>query len=90
MKFKKTIFLIITFISLLCAEFSTESDSTESTQTMPDSVERAVSALQQSDKSKMPLVRKSVDHRQQMILGVGMMLFITIMLTSAQSWNPRN
>jgi hypothetical protein len=38
---------------------------------------------------KIKLVKREYDHRQQVVLAVGMMAFILIMMTTAQSWNPK-
>lgn len=41
-------------------------------------------------KEKMNLVKRKFDSKQQVFLGVGMMVFIAVIMTTAQSWNPRN
>jgi hypothetical protein len=38
---------------------------------------------------KIKLVKREYNHRQQIILAVGMMAFIAIMMTTAQSMNPK-
>lgn len=45
---------------------------------------------QDDDKDKMKLVQRTFNHKQQVYLGLGMMAFIALIMTTAQSWNPKN
>ena len=38
---------------------------------------------------KIPLTKRQFNYRQQVILAVGMMAFVALMMTTAQSWNPK-
>ncbi|HEX3020643.1 MAG TPA: hypothetical protein VHP36_10095 [Chitinispirillaceae bacterium] len=41
-------------------------------------------------KEKTKLVKRNFNSRQQVGLGIGMMIFIAVIMTTAQSWNPKN
>lgn len=44
--------------------------------------------VEENDKTK--LIKRTFNHKQQIFLGIGMMVFIALIMTTAQSWNPKN
>lgn len=42
-----------------------------------------------SNTRKIKLIKRKYNHRQQVILAIGMMVFIGIMMTTAQNMNPK-
>lgn len=59
------------------------------TDTLPDPNQVAIDAGEQK-KEKTKLIKRTFDSRQQVSLGIGMMIFIALIMTTAQSWNPKN
>jgi len=59
------------------------------TDTLPDPHQVATDAAEQK-KKKSKLIKRTFDSRQQVSLGIGMMIFIALIMTTAQSWNPKN
>jgi len=57
--------------------------------TLPDPHQVAIDSVDQK-KEKTKLVKRTFDSRQQVSLGIGMMVFIALIMTTAQSWNPKN
>ncbi len=39
--------------------------------------------------SSVPLIKRSFNYKQQVILALGMMAFVAIIMTTSQNWNPR-
>lgn len=66
---------------------SNSPDSTLVSDTLPHPHQAAETV---DKKEKMNLVKRTFDSKQQVFLGVGMMVFIALIMTTAQSWNPRN
>jgi hypothetical protein len=49
----------------------------------------ARSAVQAAaDQNKIKIVKRKIDYKQYLLLAVGMMVFIGIVLTTTQRWNP--
>ncbi len=59
------------------------------TDRLPDPDQVAIDSGEQK-KEKTKLIKRTFDSRQQVSLGVGMMVFIALIMTTAQSWNPKN
>lgn len=92
MKIIKTV-----LIFLICCGMLSAADTVDST--LADTLEAAHqdslphphrSAKKDDKQEKMDLVKRSFDHKQQVFLGIGMMVFVALIMTTAQSWNPRN
>lgn len=71
------------------AESADTSASVAVTDTLPDPHQVAIDSVDQK-KEKTKLVKRTFDSRQQVTLGIGMMVFIALIMTTAQSWNPKN
>ncbi|MFP4164989.1 MAG: hypothetical protein ACLFQB_13920 [Chitinispirillaceae bacterium] len=52
---------------------------------LPDTLSQADSATHQ----KLPLIKRDYDYKKQVWLAAGMMAFMALVITSAQTWNPR-
>jgi hypothetical protein len=59
------------------------------TDTLPDPDRVSIDSVDQK-KEKTKLIKRTFDSRQQVSLGIGMMIFIAVIMTTAQSWNPKN
>ena len=46
-------------------------------------------ASKRSPTRKISLIKRQYNYRQQIILAMGMMVFVALIMTSAQSWNPK-
>ncbi len=68
---------------------TSESVDTSITDTLPDPHQMAMDA-NKKNKEKTKLIKRTFDARQQVSLGIGMMIFIALIMTTAQSWNPKN
>lgn len=54
-----------------------------------DSLSNARDEIRKEEKHEgMRLTKRTLDHKRQVMLGVGMMAFIAIILTTSQSLNP--
>ena len=71
------------------AESADTSASVAVTDTLPGPHQVAIDSVDQK-KEKTKLVKRTFDSRQQVSLGIGMMVFIALIMTTAQSWNPKN
>ena len=77
------------------------SDSLPAATTAPDTLDRSVlvqknapapqppQAPPRASTRKIRLTKRHFNYKQQVILAVGMMAFIALMMTTAQSWNPK-
>jgi hypothetical protein len=45
-------------------------------------------AAAQLDKSKIKIVKRNIDARKYVYLAIGMMIFLALILTTVQTWNP--
>ncbi|MBN1576954.1 MAG: hypothetical protein JW913_10405 [Chitinispirillaceae bacterium] len=52
-------------------------------------VQSETEASTKSSIRKIPLTKRRYNYRQQIVLAIGMMAFIAIIMTSAQTWNPK-
>ena len=72
------------------AESADTSASVAVTDTLPGPHQVAIDSVDQK-KEKTKLVKRTFDSRQQVSLEyIGMMVFIALIMTTAQSWNPKN
>jgi len=94
MKILKTLLILLICYGVLSAgneADSTFSDTLHHTHTRSDSLPHPHQLTKKAAKQeKMDLVKRSFNHKQQVFLGIGMMAFVAIIMTTAQSWNPRN
>ena len=89
MKYLYPIFAVIAFCSFVQADSSDHfhpDSAHESVQT--DSLDAARNEIRDSGEPKMKLIKRTFDHKRQVYLAAGMMAFIAIIMTTAQSWNP--
>ena len=72
------------------AEKSFSVDDSPSVSTVSgDSLSKTRDEIQaESSKPSMRLVRRKFDHKHQVFLAAGMMAFIALVMTTAQTWNP--
>jgi len=86
---------IDTSVSLTVTDTSARVESADTstsiaiTDTLPDPHQVATDPVDQK-KEKTKLIKRTFDSRQQVSLGIGMMVFIALIMTTAQSWNPKN
>jgi hypothetical protein len=40
------------------------------------------------DKNKIKIIKRNIDARKYIVLAVGMMVFLALILTTVQTWNP--
>ncbi|MBN1307405.1 MAG: hypothetical protein JXA18_05775 [Chitinispirillaceae bacterium] len=52
-------------------------------------VQSETETSKRSSARKISLIKRQYNYRQQIILAIGMMAFVAIIMTSAQSWNPK-
>jgi hypothetical protein len=52
-------------------------------------VESPAATPERTSMRKIKLIKREYNYRQQVVLAVGMMAFIAIMMSTAQSWNPK-
>jgi hypothetical protein len=86
--FDKSVNLAITDTSARIESADTSS-SIAAIDTLPEPHQVAVDSLDHK-KGKAKLIKRTFDSRQQVSLGIGMMIFIAVIMTTAQSWNPKN
>jgi hypothetical protein len=53
-----------------------------------DSLRKDSLAISPFDKSKIKIIKRDVNPRHYIILAVGMMIFLALILTTVQTWNP--
>jgi hypothetical protein len=41
-----------------------------------------------ADKNKIKIVKRKIDYRNFVILAIGMMVYVALILTTTQAWNP--
>jgi hypothetical protein len=70
-------------------ESADTSSSIAAIDTLPEPYQVAVDSPDHK-KGKTKLIKRTFDSRQQVSLGIGMMIFIAVIMTTAQSWNPKN
>lgn len=80
---------VAVFDTLDIAESADTSAHVAVTDTLPDPHQVAIDSIDQK-KEKTKLIKRTFDSRQQVSLGIGMMVFIALIMTTAQSWNPKN
>ena len=69
-----------------------EPDSTQPHHPPPASahvVSDTEKPAEQASARKIKLIKREYNYRQQVLLAIGMMAFIAIMMTTAQSYNPK-
>jgi hypothetical protein len=40
------------------------------------------------DKSKIKIIKRNINSRRYILLAIGMMIFLVLILTTVQTWNP--
>ena len=64
-------------------------DHTDKAAAQNPSDEGAIPGTKESEKRKLKLIKRKYNYRQQIILSVSTMVFVALMMTTAQSWNPK-
>jgi hypothetical protein len=53
-----------------------------------DSLKKDSLSASPFDKSKIKIIKRDINARKYIILAVGMMIFLALILTTVQTWNP--
>jgi len=53
-----------------------------------DSVRTDSLAVSSLDKSKIKIIKRDINSRHYILLAIGMMIFLALILTTVQTWNP--
>ncbi len=94
--FKRALFLLILFFSF-CEIVEAQVDSLQIDKKEPLTITERPDALLKTDSlaadttrqiEKIKVVRRRFRYREQVGTALGMMVFIAIILTTVQSWNP--
>ena len=83
------IYGIVIILSSLAVNASEHEYSSDSLQIETMSIDTSKNMGDTVDKSGFDHIERDVDHRRQVWLGIGMMAFLAVIISSAQSWNPR-
>jgi hypothetical protein len=59
------------------------------TDSIHDSSSVTKEESQEESRRKIPLVKRKINHRRQVFLAAGMMVFVALIVSSAQMWNPK-
>jgi hypothetical protein len=54
----------------------------------PDSLPKDTLSTSPFDKSKIKIIKRNINARKYIALAVGMMIFLALILTTVQTWNP--
>ncbi len=63
---------------------ATHSDSVRAIAKTPDSTV----SISTTDKEKIKIIKRNVDAKRYIALAVGMMIYLALILTTVQTWNP--
>jgi hypothetical protein len=83
----------IIFLFLLSLPVSGQTSDNSLYQSRPDTL-RSDSLRADSlstiafDKNKIKIIKRNIDARKYIMLAVGMMVFLALILTTVQTWNP--
>jgi hypothetical protein len=83
----------IIFLFLLSLPVSGQTSDNSLYQSRPDTL-RSDSLRGDSlstvafDKNKIKIIKRNIDARKYIMLAVGMMVFLALILTTVQTWNP--
>jgi hypothetical protein len=65
------------------SQYQTKQDTAHADSLRKDSLATAV-----FDKTKIKIIKRDINARKYIILAVGMMIFLALILTTVQTWNP--
>ncbi|KMQ51780.1 hypothetical protein CHISP_1276 [Chitinispirillum alkaliphilum] len=81
--------LILIGVFLTEAHETANTDETQAESIYVDSLQNIGEIPDSLEQDRISIVRREYDHKRQVWLAVGMMAFLALIISSAQSWNPR-
>lgn len=82
------IFLVLPTMPAYGQASSLSSYRTVSDTVRADSLRKDSLSTKALDKSKIKIIKRDINARHYIILAVGMMIFLALILTTVQTWNP--
>ncbi len=86
------VYVIVIFMATSTVNASEQLFSNDSLQietVYPDTLKETAEIGETADQGSFDYVQRDVDHKRLVWHGIAMMVFVALIISSAQSWNPR-